>query len=54
MLAAGLRVFSRGRFNLFSFYDRDYGDGSATPLRTQVERHLWAARIVPDGGRSAC
>jgi DUF1365 family protein len=49
-LAAGLRVFSRGRFNLFSFYDRDYGDGSATPLRTQVERHLWAARIVPDGG----
>lgn len=49
-LAAGLRVFSRGRLNLFSFYDRDYGDGSATPLRAQVERHLWAARIVPDGG----
>ncbi|WP_068091439.1 DUF1365 domain-containing protein [Novosphingobium rosa] len=49
-LAAGLRVFSRRRFNLFSFYDRDYGDGSATPLRAQVERHLWAARILPDGG----
>ncbi|WP_343611919.1 DUF1365 domain-containing protein [Novosphingobium sp.] len=49
-LAAGSRVFSRGRFNLFSFHDRDYGDGSATPLRAQVERHLWAAHIMPDGG----
>lgn len=49
-LAAGSRIFSRGRFNLFSFHDRDYGDGSDTPLRMQVERHLLAARIVPDGG----
>jgi DUF1365 family protein len=49
-LAAGLRLFSRGRFNLFSFHDRDYGDGSALPLRAQVERHLRAAGIRPDGG----
>ncbi|WP_206240197.1 DUF1365 domain-containing protein [Novosphingobium terrae] len=49
-LGQRLRVFSRGRFNLFSFHDRDYGDGSDQPLRTQVERHMWAARIVPDGG----
>ncbi|MEO6199184.1 MAG: DUF1365 domain-containing protein [Sphingomicrobium sp.] len=35
-----LRLFSRGRFNLLSFRDRDYGDGSATPLRAQAEAHL--------------
>lgn len=49
-LAARLRVFSRGRFNLFSFHDRDYGDGTDTPLRFQVERHLRAAGIELDGG----
>ena len=32
-----LRLFSHGRFNLFGFYNRDHGDGSATPLRAQVE-----------------
>lgn len=49
-LAGRLRFFSRARFNLFAFYDRDYGNGSQEPLRVQVERHMWAARIVPDGG----
>ena len=49
-LAARLRLFSRARFNLFAFHDGDHGDGSATPLRAQVEAHLAAAGIVPDGG----
>lgn len=49
-LAAGLRLFSRNRLNLFAFHDRDHGDGSAVPLRAQVERQLAAAGIEPDGG----
>jgi uncharacterized protein len=49
-LAARLRLFSRNRFNLFSFFDRDHGDGSAGPLRAQIERQLTAAGIEPDGG----
>lgn len=45
-----LRLFSRGRFNLFAFHDRDYGDGSETPLRAQIEAHLRGAGLAPDGG----
>lgn len=45
-----LRLFSHGRFNLFGFYNRDHGDGSATPLRAQVEMHLGKAGIDLDGG----
>ena len=45
-----LRWFSLRRFNLLSFQPRDHGDGSSTPLRTQVERHLSTAGIEPDGG----
>lgn len=45
-----LRLFSRGRFNLLSFRDKDYGDGSDVPLRAQAEAHL--ARVgVTDIGR---
>jgi len=39
-LAGRLRLFSRNRFNLLSFHDRDHGDGSATPLRAQAEALL--------------
>ncbi|MDQ2083063.1 DUF1365 family protein [Xanthobacteraceae bacterium Astr-EGSB] len=49
-LSARLRLFSHNGANLFSLHDRDHGDGSATPLRTQVERHL-AAGIDIDGGQ---
>ena len=49
-VAARLRLFSRNRFNLFSFFDCDHGDGSAGPLRGQIERLLTAAGIAPDGG----
>lgn len=48
-LSARLRLFSRGRFNLFSFHDRDFGDGM--DLRAHAERLLRSARIEPDGGR---
>ncbi|MBS7539503.1 DUF1365 domain-containing protein [Ancylobacter lacus] len=47
---AGLRLLSRDRFNLASLRDRDYGDGSGTPLKAQVEAHLLAAGLEPDGG----
>ncbi|MCP1118792.1 DUF1365 family protein [Robbsia andropogonis] len=30
------RFFSRNRFNVFAFHDRDHGDGSALPLRDQA------------------
>jgi DUF1365 family protein len=40
-----LRLFSRSRFNLLSFHDRDHGDGSTTALRSQVEAWLGRARI---------
>lgn len=32
--------FSVDRFNLFSLYHRDHGDGSDTPLRTQIQAIL--------------
>lgn len=40
-----LRWFSRGRFNLFSFRDGDYGAGNSEPLSVQIDRHLAAAGI---------
>jgi len=49
-LAARLQLFSRNRFNLFSFHDRDYGDGTGAPLRRQIEGHMMAAGLAPDGG----
>lgn len=48
-LAQRLRLFSHGRFNLFSFHDRDVGDGKA--LRRHAERLLREAGLAPDGGR---
>lgn len=45
-----LRLFSRNRFNVFSFRDRDYADPDAGPLKAQVERLLAAAGLAPDGG----
>lgn len=49
-LAGRLRLFSRNRFNLFSFHDRDYAGGSDEPLRVQVERLLVMAGLAADGG----
>lgn len=49
-LAGRLLLFSHNSFNAFSFFDRDYGDGSGAPLRGQVERHMRTAGLAPDGG----
>jgi uncharacterized protein len=49
-LATRLRLFSHNRRNLFGLRDIDHGDGSATPLRVQVEQHLAEAGIVMAGG----
>ncbi len=48
-LDGGLRLFSRNRFNLLSFHDIDYGDGSGA-LRPQVEDWMDQAGIDLDGG----
>ncbi|UDL93150.1 DUF1365 family protein [Lichenihabitans sp. PAMC28606] len=49
-LDRGLRLFSRNRFNLFSFRDRDHLEGNARPLRQQIEGYLTDAGLAPDGG----
>lgn len=49
-LPQALRFFSYNRFNAVSFYDRDHGDGSNTPLRQQVDRQLRTAGIDTRGG----
>ncbi|CAN5877506.1 DUF1365 domain-containing protein [soil metagenome] len=48
-LDARLKLFGQDRFRLTSFSERDHLDGSATPLKAQVEAHLAAAGI-PFGG----
>lgn len=45
-----LKLFSVNRFNLFSFCEKDRGDGSTTPLRSQVEEAMRGAGVEPDGG----
>ena len=50
-LSRKLRWFSYNRPNVFSFYDADHGDGTATPLRTQIERQLGEAGVDIAGGR---
>lgn len=42
-LSKKLKLFSRNRFNLASFFDRDHGDGNDVPLRQQAETMLRAA-----------
>lgn len=49
-LAAKLKLFSAGRFNLFSFHAKDHGPCDGSPLRPWVERHLAAQDIALDGG----
>ncbi len=45
-----LRLFGHNRRALFAFRDADHGDGSQTPLRSQIEAHLRRAGIDPAGG----
>ncbi len=51
-LSRRLRLFGHNRFALLSFHDRDHGDGSATPLRAQIDARLAEAGIAA-GGRIA-
>lgn len=50
-LSDRLRLFSLGRFNLFSFRARDYGPADGSPLRPWVERSLADAEVDLDGGK---
>lgn len=45
-----LTLFSHDRFNLFSFFERDYADPAGGPLKAQIERLLAGAGFEPDGG----
>lgn len=49
-LGRRLRLFGHNRAALFSFYDRDHGDGSGRPLRPQIEAHLAEAGLDLNGG----
>jgi uncharacterized protein len=46
-----LRLFSRNRFNLVAFHDRDHGGGAPGDLRGWAERRLAAEGIRLEGGR---
>jgi DUF1365 family protein len=48
-LDRGLNLFSFKRFNLIGFDPARHGDGSATPLKAQVEAQLAAAGIAHGG-----
>jgi DUF1365 family protein len=50
-LSRTLRWFSHNRSNIFSFYDADHGDGTAMPLRAQIERQIAEAKVDLAGGR---
>ena len=45
-----LRLFSRNRFNLFSFHDRDHGNGSGD-VKADIEQLLASEGIDLGGGR---
>ena len=45
------RLFSIGRFNLVSFFERDHGDRSTTPLSAQIRATLSRAGVETEGGR---
>jgi len=50
-LSSRFRFFGYNRFSLFSFWDRDHGDGSGRALRPYVHGVLHDAGIEISGGR---
>ena len=50
VLCARSRLLSHNRFNIFSFHDRDFGDGSGTSLRAWAEAQLALGGIDLEGG----
>ncbi len=49
VLDRSLKLFSLNRFNLVSFDPTRHGDGSSTPLKSQVEAQLASAGIAHGG-----
>lgn len=47
--AQSLKLFSRNRFNIFSFNDADHGDGGQSPLPAYVRALLWGGGFRGDG-----
>ena len=47
---AATRLFSPGRFNLFSFFEQDHADGGQQPLRAKIGE-LAARHGIPAAGR---
>lgn len=50
-LQKGLRVFSHNRWNIFSFYDSDFGPRDGRNLKTWIEERLAADGIDIRGGK---
>ena len=50
-LGRGLRLLAHNRFGLFSFHERDHGDGRRTGLRAWADETLRAAGVDSTGGR---
>ncbi|MBO6561244.1 MAG: DUF1365 domain-containing protein [Nisaea sp.] len=50
-LSSGLRFFSRNRFNLFSYFDRDHGSRDGMPVAGWVRAQLQAAGFESGEGR---
>ena len=53
-LSRKLRWFSYNGPNAFSFYDADHGDGTATPLRAQVEHSSWRRASILLAAKFTC
>ncbi|MEM7748423.1 MAG: DUF1365 domain-containing protein [Pseudomonadota bacterium] len=52
-LTSSLSLFSRNRFNMLSFHDKDHGNGSREPLAPQVRRLLDDAGLGEASSRIA-
>lgn len=50
-LAGRLRFFSRNRFNLLGFHDRDYGAGESAPIAARVRDLLARGDLAAFGAR---
>ncbi|MEM6413074.1 MAG: DUF1365 family protein [Pseudomonadota bacterium] len=48
-LSKKLKWFSRGQFNLFSFHDKDYGDGDPSDLAAYIRGVLTSHKIDGEG-----
>ena len=46
-----LSLFSRNRFNLLSFHDKDHGDGSSTPIGDQIRALLEQSGLGQAGAK---